>query len=421
MVQSILIVDDSPSATPELRALLEGEGYQVLTALRGEEALDILQTSKVDLIVSESLLPGMDGFDFVRRVREIPRFALLPIIMLTVRSTTEDYTAGFASGAHEYFVKPMEAPKILAAIRGLLARFELGKLENPMVASRSNDLAPTRNERGKIITVFSVKGGVGTTTIAVNIAVAIKQAAPSARVGLIDLSLEEGHCALLLDIVATSSIVEWASEDLSEATPYLLNQYFVQHRTGVSVMAAPALPEQAETIGASAVRVTLDLAPQVFDYIVVDTAASFSESSLIALEQASTILLPVTPDMSALKSAVNTLRILKAVNIGDDKVMVLLNEIVPRAGLTREQMESSLGRQSTPVPHAGPDFIEASNQGMPIVTVEPPSSAARSLIDIARGLCEPEGPYVPSQRVSVASVMTRLEERIQRFRRSPSS
>ena len=110
MPHSVLIVDDSPTAAPELRQLLEREGYQVYSALRAEEALDALRTSKVDLIITEALLPTMDGFELVRQVRQAPSNAFVPIIMLTVRSAPEDYAASFEAGANEYFLKPMEPP-----------------------------------------------------------------------------------------------------------------------------------------------------------------------------------------------------------------------------------------------------------------------------------------------------------------------
>jgi len=122
----------------------------------------------------------------------------------------------------------------------------------------------------------------------------------------------------------------------------------------------------------------------------VDTPASFSEISLISLEMADHILLPVTPDMAALKSAVSTLRILKALTIQQDRVKVLLNEIVPRAGLTKEQLETGLGKQTISIPHAGAAFIEAANHGSPVVASEIRLPAARAILDIAKSLCEPE-------------------------------
>ena len=414
MTNTILVVDDSPTAGPELRSMLEQEGYQVLTALRAEEAIDTLQTKSVDLVITEALLPTMDGFELIRQIRQMPNQGGIPIIMLTVRSAPEDYATSFDAGANEHFLKPIEPPKVLAAVRGLISRFESGRLERP---SNSGPALPARVERGRITTVFSPKGGVGTTTIAVNIAVAIKQAAPSKRVGLIDLSLEQGHDALLLDIVPTSTIIEWANENLAEATPYLLNQYFIQHRSGVSLLAAPLSPEQAERVKPNVVRLSLELAPQAFDYVVVDTTTNFSESSLLALEMAQDILMPVTPDMASMKSAANATRIFEAVNIKKERVRILLNEIVPRAGLTRDHMESGLGRAVYPIPHGGPAFIDALNQGIPLVTASPGIPAAKALCELARTLCVPENDQVPEAKPTSA-IMGRLEGRLARLRRA---
>jgi pilus assembly protein CpaE len=411
--RTVLIVDDSPTAAPELRALLESAEYKVLTALRGEEALDTLRNSRVDLVISETLLPGIDGFELVRQIRQEDAWAQLPVILLTVRSAPEDYAAGFEAGANEYFIKPMEPPKLLAAARGLLTRFESGRLERPGSIVPHGGVV-LRPDRGQIITVFSLKGGVGTTTIAVNLAVAIKQLAPSSRVGVIDLALEHSLAALLLDIVPTSTIVDWAHEDSTDVSPYLLNQYFVQHRTGVNLLSAPPSPEQAETIRPDVVRRTLELAPDAFDYLVVDTASTFSEIQLIALEMANTILLTVTPDMASLRSAVNTMRILKAVDISQDRMKVLLNEIIPKAGLTRDQMESGLGQSVFVIPHAGALFIEASNQGRPAVEAAPTATASKALLELASTLCVPEGSAAEANKAPTANLAGRLA----RFRRT---
>lgn len=417
MSNTVLIVDDSPTAAPELRALLEGQGYSVLTALRAEEALDTLQTAEVDLIITEALLPGMDGFELVRHLRRSSRWEGIPVIMVTVRSAPEDYALSYEVGADEYFLKPMEPPKILAATRGLITRHEMARaLGNSGGLNRGTaaSIVPVLSERGKIITAFSLKGGVGTTTIAVNLAIAIKQLAPSSRVGIIDLSLEEGAAALLLDIIPTSTIAEWAREDLHDATPFLLNQYFVPHRSGVGLMAAPPSPEQAEMVRPDTVRKTLELAPQAFDYVIVDTASTFSENTLVALEAADSIILPLMPEMTSLKSTASTMRILGAVNIPPEKLRVVVNEVIPHAGLTKSQVETSLGTSVTTIPHSGADFVAAANQGSPLVSALPAAAASRAVMEMANTLCEAEVPETPAESKGRGNILNRLE----RLRRS---
>jgi pilus assembly protein CpaE len=264
-------------------------------------------------------------------------------------------------------------------------------MHQPLTAAGTVEAQPARTrDRGEIISVFSLKGGVGTTTIAVNLAVAVKKWTPSSHVSLIDLSLEEALDSLLLDVMPSSTVVDWVQEDTAEATPAALSQYFIQHSSGVSLLAGPVSPEQAEIIKPSAVRRTLELAPQAFDYIVVDTPATFTEMTLITLELSSRIVLPVTADMASLKCAVSTLRILKALGISQQRVAVVVNEIVPRAGLTKEQLESGLGLETKLIPHGGPAFIEAANHGVPLVDFNPRLPSAHALVELASTLCEPE-------------------------------
>jgi pilus assembly protein CpaE len=302
----------------------------------------------------------------------------------------------------------MEPPRLLANVKKYIAKAEAARLQSQIVKHSPASTMVTRNERGRIIAVFSLKGGVGTTTIAVNLAVAIKLLTPSSRVGLIDLSLEEGIAAILLDVVPTSTIADWAREDLDEATPYLLNQYFVQHRTGISLMSAPPSPEQAEHINSRVIQTTLRLAPDAFDYLILDTASTFTDNTLMALEMANTIVLPVTPDIAALKTAVNTKQILKRINIPEDKMRIVLNEIIPRAGLTRQQVEASLGKQALVVPFAGADFIDAVNNGMPPVTWDDPPAAAKALMSMAKTMCEPETDNVETAKEGRAGFLARL-------------
>src|SRR5207302_3717340 len=132
------------------------EDYTVLMALRAEEALDTLRMARIDLIITEALLPGMDGFEFVRHVRANDAWSQIPIIMLTVRSAPEDYAASYEAGADEYFLKPMEPPKIIAASRGLITRYEAARLSDQhgaLVRGRTAgpSALPSRNQRGSII------------------------------------------------------------------------------------------------------------------------------------------------------------------------------------------------------------------------------------------------------------------------------
>jgi two-component system response regulator MprA len=116
-----LIADDDRKITDMLRRTLLYEGYQVITAADGREALAQIQAHQPDLIVLDRMMPGIDGLEVARRVRDIDA---TPILMLTARDAIEDRVAGLDSGADDYLVKPFAPQELLARIRALLRRIE---------------------------------------------------------------------------------------------------------------------------------------------------------------------------------------------------------------------------------------------------------------------------------------------------------
>jgi DNA-binding response OmpR family regulator len=115
----VLIVEDDADIADVLRRSLRNEGYEVRTSGDGNEALDIAAGFTPDLVVLDLGLPGLDGVEVCRRLRDDGD---VPILMLTARSETEDRVAGLDSGADDYLVKPFERTELLARIRALLRR-----------------------------------------------------------------------------------------------------------------------------------------------------------------------------------------------------------------------------------------------------------------------------------------------------------
>lgn len=119
--KTILVVDDQPSLVRLVRDNLESEGYRVLVASEGTKALDTVENDKPDLVVLDIMLPGMDGYEICRRIRE---FSTVPIVMLTARNERTDLVAGFEAGADDYVTKPFSAEELLARVKAVLRRSE---------------------------------------------------------------------------------------------------------------------------------------------------------------------------------------------------------------------------------------------------------------------------------------------------------
>ncbi len=124
MAKQLLVVDDDPSLLLAVSETLRAEGYDVVTARRGAEALVRVAESLPDLIISDIRMPGMDGYALVRNLRSAPRTRLVPIVFLTAKDETADRVAGFRSGVDAYVTKPFEPDELLAVIASILRRVE---------------------------------------------------------------------------------------------------------------------------------------------------------------------------------------------------------------------------------------------------------------------------------------------------------
>ena len=127
MTQQILVVDDDKAIVKIVRSYLEQAGYQVLTAYRGESALQVLRSEQPDLLILDLMLPDRDGWDITRVIRQDKRLAAMPIIMLTARVDDSDKIVGLELGADDYVTKPFNPREVVARVRALLRRSQLGQ------------------------------------------------------------------------------------------------------------------------------------------------------------------------------------------------------------------------------------------------------------------------------------------------------
>jgi two-component system, chemotaxis family, chemotaxis protein CheY len=119
MSKTILIVDDSASIRQLVSMALKGEGYEVIEACDGKDALTKLDGRKINLIVSDVNMPNMDGITLVKEVKNMPSYKFTPIIMLTTEGADDKKEQGKAAGAKAWIVKPFQAPQLLQAVKML--------------------------------------------------------------------------------------------------------------------------------------------------------------------------------------------------------------------------------------------------------------------------------------------------------------
>ena len=145
----ILVIDDERTMQHMLRLMLEGAGYEVVTAPSGEEGLHRLRAEKVDFVILDVLMGGMDGFDACAEIR---RFTAVPILMLTAIAGSEaDKVKGLRAGADDYMVKPFSKQELLARIEAILRR--TAQAGNPNTGSEWANGVLTLNEAMRTVKV----------------------------------------------------------------------------------------------------------------------------------------------------------------------------------------------------------------------------------------------------------------------------
>jgi len=379
----ILVVDDSKLAAKMVADLLSAKGYQVATAYSADEALAKLRLKVIEpphLIVSDVMMPGKSGYDLCRELRTDPATASIPIILLTARGGITEKVAGFEAGADDYLVKPVEPTELELRIKALLARVRTLQALTP----------PGGPPEARVIAVFSLRGGVGKSSLAVNLAVSLAQMWQT-DVPLVDLSLESGHAALLLNLKPKYSWADLAKQPPEAIDMDMLAGYLVPHNSGVRVLAAPSQPELASLVGPTLVTTVLAMLKTRFRYVIIDLASSFTEVNLAALDSSDQIVLLFTPEIASLKVTTASLHVFNSLNYPPERLVPVLNSIFPLQGLPQKSVESALGLAvAAVIPYERTLFVEAINTGFPAILNNPNAPASIAMAKLAYQLSIPE-------------------------------
>ena len=163
MGKKILVVDDNLDVIKMVGLMLQTRGYDIIAAQSGTQALARARSDNPDLMILDIMMPDMDGYEVCKRLRADPTTANLPILMFTAKSGTSDKVAGFQAGADDFLTKPIHPDELVSRVETALMRSARRAAKEPVT------------QRAKIVGFLGSKGGVGTSTLALNVGVALAQ------------------------------------------------------------------------------------------------------------------------------------------------------------------------------------------------------------------------------------------------------
>ncbi|HLO15739.1 MAG TPA: response regulator, partial [Anaerolineales bacterium] len=307
-------------------------------------------------------LPEMDGFEILARLRRDPKFSYIPVIVITSKDELSEKLKAFELGADDYLVKPFQAEELVARM-GILARrgraMQMARKETTSVATTT------------IVTVHSLRGGLGCSSIVVNLGLAFQKLWGKPTL-LIDGVLTAGQVSLMLDAKPTATWENLVGIEMEHLDDIVVQEIMCPHKSGIRYIASPRYPIAADTFTNEMLRSLIDKIKSQNSFAVVDTSHDFSDMTIQMLSMSTTILLVMAPEMASLRTSMSAIEIYDRLGIPLDKVKIALNNNSSNPAIKQGQLEKVLKRPIDFVlPFEAGEVNRALNFGQPFILSNP--------------------------------------------------
>lgn len=384
MSEKILIIDDDLDTLRLVGLMLQRQGYQISAATNGQQGLEKAFEEDPDLILLDVMMPDMDGYEVTRRLRQNPSTLETPILMFTAKTQLDDKVVGFEVGANDYLTKPTHPSELQARVKTLLARVGERKIKAPVVGD---------NKRGYVIGVLGARGGLGTTTMAVNLGAGL-QARTKEEVIVAEMLPGQGALALDMGVTAPGGLVDLLSMNkLSDLTHERIRESLVQHASGLKLLLSSDRPRDMHLINQTAnyESIVRKLA-SIARFTVLDLGVGiqpFAEKIMPICDQVFIVLEGVPNTIVHTKALIDDVA---ALGINKNNIRVILNNrIRSDTQLPSTQVQAKLEHEIlstlTPAPEL---FVQATRVQTPAILCQPDSLTARQIHKLVEFVAEQE-------------------------------
>ncbi len=392
---TVVVVDDIDESREMILRMLQFDNTieVVGTGRTGIEAIESAQKLKPDVIVMDINMPDMDGITATEAIRK--KVPYIQIVVLSVQNDANYMRKAMLAGARDFLTKPPMIDELTAAIRraGDLAHDEKQKAASVFTSSgMTGPLTPQMMMRmpminlGKIICVYSPKGGTGCTTIATNLGVGLKSS--DNKVAIVDANLLYGNVAVFLNEHGKNSILDLVdrADDLDAE---IIEGIMVENKlTGLHMMPSPKDPELNDTQKGEPISKVLNFLRQIYNFIIIDTTSYLTEVVQNCLDVADYIVLVTTQDIPSIKTANQFLTLADASSIAREKILFIMNRYDKRIAISPERVGESLRQPIlVAIPYEERIITSAMNRGIPFMVdnkLAPAGKAISSLIEVLR-------------------------------------
>lgn len=382
MSDKVLIIDDDIDTLKLVGLMLQHQGYQISAASSGEQGLVKAESEHPDVIVLDVMMPEMDGYEVVRRLKASPATKATPILMFTAKTQLEDKVTGFELGADDYLTKPTSPAELQTHVRQLLEHARDRQAAEAVAAGR-----------GQTIAVLAARGGLGVSTLAVNLAAALHLRSQVAVI-LAELTPGQGTVGMDLGLPTQKSLSALLSKLPEQITGDKVEAALVAHHSGVRILPASTNPREVALLGQTMqferlFEVLASLAP----YIVLDFGSTLSPwaEKILPLCRAQVVVTEALANTIA--QTRHLIDDLTELGIDPGAIMVVLNNRVRgEAQLPWTMAQQGLGHPITATLSASPEMMaEATRRHTPAVLAAPEDVTSQQILGLAERILMPMG------------------------------
>ena len=387
----VLIVDDIAETRENVRKLLQFESdiEVVGTARTGREGIQLSMEANPDVVLMDINMPDIDGITATETIRaQSPH---IQVVILSVQSDQNYMRRAMLAGARDFLTKPPMGDELISAIKraGEMAHVERekgAKQQMSMAAATGpGGFGGQQATRGKIVLVYSPKGGTGCTTIAVNLAIALNN--EDTRSVLIDGNLQFGDIAIFVNEQGKNTIVDIAPR-VDDLDGEIVDDILIKHEaSGIRILAAPQRPEMAEKVSPDQFVKVLQFMQKIYSYVVIDTSSILTEVILSAIDMSDVVVLITTQEIPAIKNSRLILDLLTTRGIGKERIVFAMNRYDRRFAITPERVGENLKHEiAVAIPLDEKTAINAVNRGVPFMLDNKSQPIGKGIFSLAEAV-----------------------------------
>ena len=365
---TVLVIDSDEANRGFLAQLLKKKNYRSVETSTGAEGIRLLENEDVNLIVFDTNLPDLQPLELLERLKQNPRVADIPCVVLSSKSDPDEMQACLEAGCAEYYIKS-----------GMVMMTFVDSIPKLLVEGKR---LRKSQDNGFLFVFLSAKGGTGTSSLCANIGMNMATHLPQSRVSVVDLVLPMGSVASLVGVEEDEfNLVEVAKRDESDITAeYLKQNLLVPPHWLFHLLPGAPTPESAGDLQAGHISNIVSSLRSGYDYVLVDLGRSLSRISLPLIQEADLLVLILSTDLSTVNHTQKLWHYLQGQGVSSDKVYPILNRAVGLEGLTKKEAEDILGLEiNLMMPYMMGNFTLANNQHTPVSIKFPTDSASMVL------------------------------------------